>query len=132
CRDTKRSGSGDATVGVAWVELSTGQFLAARVPEGRLADELMRIAPAECLIAEGSDWPDAVFPAGAMQTRRPSWAFARDGARSTLEKHFGTQTLQGFGLEEEDEVAIRAAGAVLEYLIETQKSSLAHIDRVIP
>jgi DNA mismatch repair protein MutS len=132
CRDSGRQKSDDPYVGLAWVELSTGQFLAARIRESRLADEMTRIAPSECIIAEGSDWADYNFPARTMRTRRPTWAFGRDGAYETIEKHFGTQTLEGFGFEDDDEVAVRAAGAVLEYLIETQKSSLAHIERVIP
>ena len=49
-----------------------------------------------------------------------------------LAKHFGTQTLEGFGFSDADVAPIRAAGGILEYLEETQKSSLEHIDRLIP
>lgn len=119
-------------VGVAWVELSTGRFLAAQFPRSRLADELARIAPVECLVADdeaSSAWPLAD---GVVQTRRPAWSFAHRAACESLEKHFGTNTLAGYGFADDDVAAVRAAGAVLDYLTETQKSSLAHIDRLTP
>ena len=69
-----------------------------------------------------------------MTTRRPAWAFSQQTARQTLEKHFGTAGLEGFGFSDgaADAQAIRAAGAILDYLAETQKSSLGHIDRLVP
>ena len=51
---------------------------------------------------------------------------------TALAKHFGTQSLEGFGFGEEDGPAIQAAGAVLDYLAETQKTSLGHVDRLLP
>ncbi len=69
-----------------------------------------------------------------MVTRRPAWAFAQQTARQALAKHFGTAGLEGFGFADgqADAQAIRAAGAILDYLTETQKSSLEHIDRLVP
>ena len=69
-----------------------------------------------------------------MVTRRPTWAFSQQTARQVLAKHFSTAGLEGFGFSDgpADAQAIRAAGAVLDYLTETQKSSLAHIDRLLP
>ena len=69
-----------------------------------------------------------------MVTRRPAWAFSQQTARQVLAKHFGTAGLEGFGFSDgaADAQAIRAAGAVLDYLAETQKSSLEHIDRLLP
>jgi DNA mismatch repair protein MutS len=152
--------------GLAWAELSTGRFFAATVPIARLADELGRIAPAECLIAEDAfhregeapaeppregalrlspnasnndgeappakDSRPLSYPTGTMLTRRPAWAFSLDSATATLTKHFQTKTLDGFGFDEADSPALRAAGAVLDYLRETQKTSLDHIDRLTP
>ena len=124
----------DATVGLAWVELSTGRFVAAGIASGQLPDQLARLAPAECLLAE-----EAPLPAGAsrermMLTRRPAWAFSHDSAREGLARHFGAVGLEGFGFDGSpaDVQAVRAAGAILDYLVETQKSSLEHIDRLIP
>ncbi|MFH1269091.1 MAG: DNA mismatch repair protein MutS, partial [Planctomycetota bacterium] len=120
--------------GVAWVELSTGRFVAATSPLGQLADGLARIGPSECLLAEGADSIPGYLEEGMMVTRRPNWAFAAVTAREALAKHFGTAGLEGFGFSEEagDVPAIRAAGAILDYLAETQKGSLDHIERLVP
>jgi DNA mismatch repair protein MutS len=120
------------SVGVAWVELSTGRFQAAQFTPARLADELARIAPVECLLAEETELPAGVLEDSVAITRRPSWAFAHHAARETLNKHFATAELDGFGFNEHETAAIRAAGAILEYLIETQKSSIEHVDRLLP
>ncbi len=126
------AGDKPPTAGLAWVELSTGRFYAATFPPERLADQLARIDPAEYLVAEENKSP--LSPGSrAVVTRRPAWAFALNAASEALTKHFGTSTLEGFGFDAEtDSPAIRAAGAILEYLTETQKASLAHIDRLIP
>ena len=118
--------------GLAWAELSTGRFYAACFPAQKLADQLARIDPAECLLAEGADLPPAT---GGRQiiTRRPPWAFGHVAAAQALAKHFGTANLEGFGFDHaSDGPALGAAGAILDYLTETQKSSLAHLDRLIP
>jgi DNA mismatch repair protein MutS len=122
-------GSDQQTIGLAWVELSTGRFHAACFPAARAADELARVHPAECLVAENQAIPFTAAD-GQMLTRRPSWAFGLDTAREVLLKHFGTHSLEGFGFDDADAAAVRAAGAVLGYLIETQKTSLGHIDRL--
>jgi DNA mismatch repair protein MutS len=121
-------------VGVAWVELSTGRFVAAACAPGELADQLARIGPAECLVAEDASPPAPAIGERTMLTRRPAWAFSHPNARQTLAKHFGTAGLEGFGFGEDqaDCQAIRAAGAILDYLNETQKTSLEHVDRLAP
>jgi len=119
--------------GVAWVELSTGRFVAASFPQRQLADALARISPSECLLAEGAEPLPGYLEEEMMLTRRPDWAFAVSTAREALSKHFGTAGLEGFGFTSDEDVpAIRAAGAILDYLTETQKSSLDHIERLIP
>lgn len=119
-------------VGIAWAELSTGRFHAAVFPRGQLNDQLARIGPAECLISEGDADLVGRMLDGLLVTKRPDWAFATDAARAALTKHFETASLDGFGFVDSDTQAVRAAGAVLDYLRETQKSSLQHIDRLIP
>ncbi len=119
-------------VGLAWIDLSTGRFLAAQLPQARLADELARIAPVELLLADEAEAPSAQGKERLVVTRRPAWAFGHTAAQQALAKHFGTQTLEGFGFDDHDTAAIRAAGAILDYLCETQKSSLSHIDRLMP
>jgi DNA mismatch repair protein MutS len=66
-----------------------------------------------------------------LYTRRPAWAFSLSTALETLAKQFGTATLEGFDFDSDrDALALRAAGAILDYLAETQKSSLAHLLRL--
>ena len=121
-----------AECGLAWVELSTGRFLAAQVPASRLDDELARIAPAECLVSDDADsLPEHTFR-DMLLTRRPPWAFSLRGAREILARQFHTAALDGFGFGDTDDLAIRAAGAIVEYLAETQKADLGHIDRLLP
>jgi DNA mismatch repair protein MutS len=120
-------------VGVAWAELSTGRFQAAVFRSTQLQDQLARLSPSECLISEDSppqNWQQR-FPSLVL-TRRPDWAFAYEQATTALTRHFATANLEGFGFGPEDRLAVRAAGAVLEYLTETQKTSLDHLDRLLP
>lgn len=126
------------TVGMAWVELTAGQFEAADVPTARLADELGRLAAAECLCAEEAPGVSAsladrlrdVAPAMAV-TPRPGWNFDPATARAALLQHFGVSTLAGFGFDD-GQPCLVAAGALLLYLQETLKASLAHLGRLRP
>ncbi|MBR0193671.1 MAG: DNA mismatch repair protein MutS [Thermoguttaceae bacterium] len=120
----------DATVGIAWIDLSTGRFYAAGFPKARLLDQLARIMPSECLICENEKLPDWLT-SKMMITRRPEWAAGLVFAQKELCEHFRVLNLDGFGfnpLVPEDKQAIRAAGMVLDYLKETQKASLEHIE----
>ncbi len=83
--------------GLAWVELSTGQFFAGCVPAERLAEELARLNPAECLLAEEVALPAGSLPERTVLTRRPPWALSGRTACETLAKHFGAHALAGFG-----------------------------------
>ena len=117
--------------GLAWVDATTGEFLAADVSVSRLSDELNRLAAAECLVAESalSNMPEslrATLPAAV--TGRPDWTFDADTARSALHNHFGVITLTGFGFDDRQPCLI-AAGALVNYLQETLKASLAHLRR---
>ena len=118
--------------GIAWIDLSTGRFEATVVAQEKIEDELARIAPVEILLSEsGSPLPSA-WTEGRLVTKRPPWAFGSESAKSALAKHFGTHSLDGFGFTDQDTLALAAAGAVLDYLTETQKGSLAHVDRLLP
>ncbi len=118
--------------GLAWIDVSTGRFQAAIIPSAQLGDELARVAPVEILVSDAADDLPAEWTEGRMQTVRPAWAFGREAATTALSKHFGTHTLEGFGFGDQDGPALQAAGAILDYLIETQKSSLVHLDRLLP
>lgn len=118
--------------GLAWVDLSTGVFQASECKPTRLADELARIGAVECLVSDDAQPLPNHLAERTLITKRPPWSFGHKEARQTLAKHFGTQTLEGFGFSDTDVAPIRAAGGILRYLEETQKSSLEHIDRLIP
>ncbi len=122
----------EPVVGMAWVELSTGRFHASCFPKSKLVDELLRVGPAECLLAEGSGVLPDYATRDTLVTERPPWSFSLDTAVEKLSDHFGTKGLSGFGFEETDDPAIQAAGAVLDYLQETQKTSLDHIESLVP
>ena len=119
-------------IGVAWAELSTGRFYAAVFSSDRLADQLARINPSECLVCEDEDPLPPSCRETLMLTKRPVWSFAHEAACVALSKHFGSTSLEGLGFGDDDVTAIRAAGAVLEYLCETQRASLDHIERLVP
>lgn len=119
-----------AVVGIAWIELSTGKFYAAGFPKSRFYDQLARIMPSECLISEKEELPDWLMNK-MMITRRPEWASGLAFAQKEVIEHLRVMNLDGFGFDfqvPEDKQAIRAAGMVLDYLKETQKASLEHID----
>ncbi len=124
--------SGQDDCGLAWIDISTGRFEAAVVPAAKLGDELARVGPVEILVSDAADDLPVDWTEGRMLTVRPSWAFGRQAASKSLSKHFGTHSLEGFGFGDRDGPALQAAGAVLDYLVETQKSSLVHLDRLLP
>jgi DNA mismatch repair protein MutS len=122
------------SIGLAWVELSTGAFSAADVVVDRLADELGRLGPSECLFAES--YEKAIEPLGVMLpgmaiTTRPDWTFDQSSATAALHQHFHVSTMAGFGFEP-GQPCLSAAGALLLYLQETLKASLAHLGRLRP
>jgi DNA mismatch repair protein MutS len=125
---------GSDFIGLAWVDLSTGHFWAADLSAERLADELARLAPAECLVADArlAEWIDRV---GRVLPRppvaRPDWTFDPDSARSALQQYFGVRTLNGFGFADDQMCAV-AAGALVVYLQETFKANLRHLQQLKP
>jgi DNA mismatch repair protein MutS len=135
-------------IGLAWLELSTGRFQCQAVPleqrqlAGRTADEtsmlldeLTRIQPAECIVPEVATRTPQLSTLqthlSMLLTERPAWSFAAKASCERLLKHFQTQSLEGFDLDG-DSPAVTAAGALLEYVQETQRSALGHITRLEP
>ena len=83
-------------LGLAWVELSTGRFVAASFAPRQLADQLARVAPAECLLSEDAPPLPTHLHERLMVTRRPAWAFSQQTAAQVLAKHFGTARSRRF------------------------------------
>ncbi|HKD99492.1 MAG TPA: DNA mismatch repair protein MutS [Planctomycetota bacterium] len=118
--------------GLAWCDLSTGGFFACEVPRAAVEDELARLAPSELLaperVADESWLADAT---SAVRTARSDASFSPASARRRLCEAFGVATLEGFGMRDES-LGVAAAGAVLDYLRDTQKAALAHLRRIEP
>ncbi len=118
--------AGTSGYGLAWVDLSTGRFLLGMAADAEaLNAELARLTPAETLVGEDVAWPKFVTALPGLRKRGP-WHFDVDTARRELARFFGTRDLSGFGVEEVP-LAIAAAGALLGYVEETQKSALPHL-----
>jgi len=111
--------------GLAWADVSSGRFLVTEViGEEALQAEIERLSPAEVLIAEGSLY-------AALSGRRgvryqPPWTFEEAAARRALNSQFQTQDLKGFGCDGLT-LALSAAGCLLEYLKDTQRGDLPHL-----
>ena len=125
-----------AGLGVALLDLSTGEFTTAEYhgPAGRqaLADELAILHPREIVAPEGFEDAAALVAEvriDARVTYAAGWTFEQESARRTLLDQVRAQSLLGFGLEERH-AAVRAAGALVHYLRDTQKVDLAHVREV--
>ena len=124
---------------ISWVDISTGHFFARVVDENSLVDEILRISPAECILPDtrGELFSEQIKKLASQIERsgntsityRPGWYFEPYDAYKRLTEHFGTNTLEGFGIKDTSSV-ISPAGAVVEYLKETQKTALGHISGI--
>ncbi|MBA1148970.1 DNA mismatch repair protein MutS [Ectothiorhodospiraceae bacterium WFHF3C12] len=112
--------------GVATLELSSGRFQVQEVDgaEGLLA-EIERLQPAEILTSEAESLPDTIRERRGTR-RRPPWHFEVETATRLLNDQFGTRDLSGFGCEDLP-LALSAAGCLLDYARETQRTALPHL-----
>ncbi len=125
------SGSGAASdqtrrFGLAWLDLAAGRFTVLESAGiSALAAELERLKPAELLVPEDQAQDLAAATGGAMRPR-PPWHFELASASRLLTDQLGTLDLKGFGADELP-LAIAAAGALLQYVRDTQKAALPHV-----
>ncbi len=116
-------------IGIAWLDLSAGRFRMTEVPDVEaMLGEMERLAPAEIITDEDQSFADG-FDGRMRITRRPPWHFELDSARRLLCTQFGTRDLAGFGCEAYSR-GIAAAGALLQYVTDTQKAALPHIQSI--
>ena len=116
-------------IGIAWLDLSAGRFRLTEVPDiEALLGEIERLRPAEIVVDEDQSFPDS-FNSNIRVTRRPPWHFETDSATRLLCAQFGTRDLSGFGCEEFVR-GIAAAGALLQYVTDTQKAALPHLQSI--
>ena len=117
---------GDAAIGLAAMDVSTGELMLMQAGPAEVDDELERLEPRELLVPESDDGlPEG--HGGAMRTVRPDWVFEVETARDELKRRYEVLSLDGFGLEPRDELLIRAAGALVAYAEEVRPGSGEHL-----
>src|SRR5215208_4623823 len=120
--DTSSSLSAGSTLAsVAYADITTGEFAVTELPLEALRAELTRLHPAEILRPDNQTINDGIQ---GHQTPYPAWRFEPGKCTETLLTHFKTSTLDGFGLKQHS-LSVRAAGALIQYLKDTQPNSLS-------
>lgn len=118
---------GRETIGLAILELSRGEFSIREIKDRQaLMMELERVSPKELIVPESVT---LTLPTAIRRVRYPDWNFDSETAYRQLCDQFRTQDLEGFGIESTVPI-LGAAGALLTYVQETQRSSLPHITTI--
>jgi DNA mismatch repair protein MutS len=113
--------------GIAFVDLSTGDFRVGELDKKNISDELACIRPRECLLGEsGKDEKILKGWRAGVLTKLEDWIFIYERGKSLLEEQFGVVNLDGFGISRM-KLGVGAAGAIVHYLRETQKAKLGHL-----
>ena len=115
---------GETAAGLAYVDITTSEFAATELPLERVVTELERLKPSEIIAAKGVELSSLGLDAPV--TRLDDYWFELEIARQTLLDHFEVVTLDGYGCAHLP-LAIRAAGAVIQYIQEAQKGGLGQI-----
>jgi DNA mismatch repair protein MutS len=113
-------------VGIAYVDVSTGEFAVAQIDRDLLPAELDRLRPAELVLPAGQEPPEGLQ---ATVSHLEAHRFDPEAAGELLLAHFGAASLDAFGCADLP-LAVAAAGAVLAYLQENQRAVLSHITRL--
>jgi len=126
----------DTTAGICYADVSTGEFVSYSIQGNgaALQGEIARISPKEMICPKKEEeWAAAFLEDPRLKSVYFSpyfdWAFEYDTAERLLKEHFNTAGLQSFGIADQP-AAVRAAGALISYLKETQKNSLSHINTI--
>lgn len=115
----------DDRAGVAYIDITTGEFATSQVTTSRLIAELERLNPSEIIISRDAELPSLPIEPTRLEDR---W-FNLETARQSLIDHFQVATLDGYGCSRMP-LAIQAAGAIIHYLEETQKGSLGQLPKL--
>ncbi len=121
-------------IGFAFIDVSTGEYGVSEFPLRNLSEQVGNLRPAEILVQK-RDLDDLqnllkdTFT--GLYSKLDDWVFNVDYGYELLVNHFKTQSLKGFGVEEM-RIGVVSAGAVMNYLQETQKTNLVHIRKIIP
>ncbi|HEX2122233.1 MAG TPA: DNA mismatch repair protein MutS, partial [Thermoanaerobaculia bacterium] len=113
------------SVGAAYLDVSTGDFFVTSYPsmtDARLSDDIARFAPREAIVPRGSGEANLPLPIPVTPVEPSLFEAQHD----YLARHFGTQSLRGFGLESDDP-RVGAAGGALRYASASHKKTLDHV-----
>ncbi|HET9864892.1 MAG TPA: DNA mismatch repair protein MutS, partial [Steroidobacteraceae bacterium] len=125
----RRPGKKGVTYGLAWLDLAAGRFTVLEADgDAALVAELERLKPAELLVPEDQSREFGALVEGTVRVR-PPWHFELASASRLLTDQLGTLDLRGFGADDLP-LAICAAGALLQYVRETQKTAVPHITQL--
>ena len=131
----------DEKCGFAFCDVTTGEFSTSEMSVAQLASQVETINPTEILVQKRDKErvykllgvnPEKDFNPENKKyifTKVDDWVFTLDYAKEILTNKFNTHSLQGFGIEDLD-YAVIAAGAILDYLNQTQKNNISHINRI--
>ena len=121
---------GKKYLGIAFLDVSTGEFLTAQGNEEYIDKLLQNFSPSEILIQKNNKAQfKGAFGENFNTFFLEDWVFKEDYAQETLMNHFQTNSLKGFGIEDLQE-GIIASGAILYYLSETQHNKVQHISNI--
>ncbi|MGI9265586.1 MAG: DNA mismatch repair protein MutS [Gammaproteobacteria bacterium] len=116
----------DGAIGLAWLDIGSGAFHVTELEDrDALKSELERLRPAECLVGEDTALPAWLKEMQGLRRQAP-WHFETDTAHRLLCDQFGTHDLSGFGCENLT-TAIGAAGCLIQYVRDTQRTAVPHI-----
>jgi DNA mismatch repair protein MutS len=119
--------------GIAFCDVSTGEFFTYEIPESQIRQQIEHISPAEILISKKNKETLEYLIHKTNPTIRISkideWIYQKDYAEDLLTRHFASVNLKGFGIERLT-LGVLSAGAILHYLQETQKSNLSHLNKI--
>jgi len=118
------------TIGLALVDVSTGECFAAEGPLSEIDPWLQSFRPSEVVFNRRADRDDLKRLMGnAVPSGLEDWVFAKEFATRSLTEHFGTSSLKGFGLDDAP-CAVIAAGALLHYLRQAVYANWSHLERI--
>jgi DNA mismatch repair protein MutS len=128
----------DERCGFAFCDISTGEFSACEIPFRQAGEQIELINPSEVLISKAQKAlftgildmePNPVFQKRITVTKLDEWIFNSDYCTELLLSQFKTKSLKGFGIEDYP-LGITAAGGIMNYINETQKGNIAHINKI--
>jgi len=114
---------GGAEVGLAYVDITTGEFATTQFDANKAVDEVERLQPSELLVADELPWTSI------SQTKMEERWIDTDECRERLLNHFQAKSLEGYGCDKLP-LAIQAAGVVIRYLEDTNRNALSQITRL--